>query len=227
MATERLPMRHTREILRQKWVLGCTHHAVAQSLGISHGAVGAIVVRARAAGLDWPQVEALTDDALEVRLYGPPRAAGRGRPVPNCAYLHAERKKPGVTLELLHLEYLEQHPDGYRYTQFCERYREWLKRRGLTMRQEHLAGEKLFVDYAGKKPHIVDPATGERIEVELFVAVLGASNYTYAEATLTQRGPDFIASHVRALQAIGGVPAALVPDQLKSGVRSEERRVGK
>ena len=128
MATERRPMRHTREIRRQKWVLGCTHRAVAQSLGISHGAVGAIVVRARAAGLDWPQVEALTDDALEVRLYGPPRAAGRGCPVPNCAYLHAERKKPGVTLELLHLEYLEQHPTGYRYTRFCDLYRQWLRR---------------------------------------------------------------------------------------------------
>jgi transposase len=123
-----------------------------------------------------------------------------------------------VTLELLHLEYLEKHPNGFRYTQFCERYREWLDKRHLTMRQEHRAGEKFFVDYSGKKPHIVDPKTGEVIEVELFVAVLGASNYTFADATLTQRGPDFIASHVRALAFLGGVPAALVPDQLKSGV---------
>src|SRR5207244_5480777 len=133
---------------------------------------------------------------------------------------HAERRKPGVTLELLHLEYLEQHPDGYRYTQFCEIYRRWLGRRGLSMRQVHHAGEKLFVDYAGKKPSIIDATTGEVIEVELFVAVLGASNYTYAEATRTQQVPDWIASHQRAFAFLGGVTAALVCDQLKSGVVS-------
>ncbi len=134
------------------------------------------------------------------------------------AHIHTERKKVGVTLELLHLEYLEQHPDGYRYTQFCEVYRRWLKERGLSMRQIHRAGEKLFIDYSGKKPHIVDPKTGELIEVELFVAVLGASNYTYAEATLTQQAYDFIGSHVRAFAYFEGVTAVLVPDQLKSGV---------
>lgn len=217
MATDRLSMRNAREILRQKWELDRTHREIAASVGQSLGAVAMTLGRAKAAGVTWEAAQSLSDVALEERLYGP-RDASAARPMPDCEYLHAERKKPGVTLELLHLEYLERHPGGYRYTQFCERYREWLKRRGLTMRQEHLAGEKLFVDYAGKKPRIVDPATGEAIEVELFVAVLGASNYTYAEATLTQRGPDFIASHVRALQAIGGVPAALVPDQLKSGV---------
>ena len=148
---------------------------------------------------------------------GPPTPPTHHRAVPDCAYLHAERRKPGVTLELLHLEYLEQHPDGYRYTQFCEFYRRWLRRRGLSMRQVHRAGEKLFVDYAGKKPRIVDPATGEVSEVELFVAVLGASNYTYAEATRTQQVPDWIASHQRAFQFFGGVPEAVVPDQLKSG----------
>jgi transposase len=126
--------------------------------------------------------------------------------MPDCEYLHAERKKPGVTLELLHHEYLEKHPDGYRYTQFCERYREWLKRRGLTMRQEHLAGEKLFIDYAGKKPHIVDPSTGEVIDVELFVAVLEASNYTYAEATATQRGLGLIRFGGRGCHSEGRKP---------------------
>jgi transposase len=109
-------------------------------------------------------------------------------------------------------------PDGYRYTQFCEIYRRWLGRRGLTMRQVHHAGEKLFVDYAGKKPSFIDPATGEWITVELFVAVLGASNYTYAEATLTQQVADWIASHQRAFAFVGGVTAAIVCDQLKSGV---------
>jgi transposase len=218
MATEQLSMRHTREILRQKWALGGTHRAVAQSLGVSVGTVGTTVLRARAAGLDWPQVQALTDDALETRLYGAARPAGRGRPVPDCAYLHTERKKPGVTLELLHLEYLERHPTGYRYTRFCDLYRRWLARHRLSMRQEHRAGEKVFVDYAGQHPHLVDPTTGEVIEVELFVGVLGASNYTYAEATRTQQLPDWLGSHQRLLTFFGGVPGAIVPDQLKTGV---------
>ena len=134
-------MRQIREILRQKWCLGQSHRAIAQSLGISSGTVGSTVLRARAAGLDWSQVEAVTDDALEARLYGRRDVAGRrDRPWPDCVALHAERRKPGVTLELLHLEYLEQHPDGYRYTQFCEIYRRWLGRRGLTMRQVHQGG---------------------------------------------------------------------------------------
>jgi len=195
-----------------------THREVAQSLGISNGVVGTTVLRARAAGLDWAQVERLSDTELQARVYGPPTRPTHQRAVPDCAYLHAERRKPGVTLELLHLEYLEQHPDGYRYTQFCECYRRWLRHRGLSMRQVHRAGEKLFVDYAEQKPSLLDPATGERITAELFVAVLGASNYTYAEATLTQQVPDWIASHQRAFAFLGGVTTALVCDQLKSGV---------
>src|SRR6266702_5922121 len=218
MATERLSMRQTREILRQKWSLGRTHREVAQSLGISSGAVGMTVLRARATGLTWAQVEPLSDEALEARVYGPPPPPTRHRPVPDCAALHAERRKPGVTLELLHLEYLEQHPDGYRYTQFCEGYRRWLQRRGFSMRQVHRAGEKCFVDYAGKKPRLIEPTTGEVTEVELFVAVLGASNYTYAEATRTQQVPDWLASHQRAFQFFHGVAHAVVCDQLKSGV---------
>jgi transposase len=211
-------MRHTREILRQKWLLKKTHREVARSLGISAGAVGTTMSRVTAIGLDWPQVEALTDDALEARLYGLTQAANVERPLPDPVWVHQERKKPGVTLELLHLEYLEKHPNGYRYTQFCNLYRKWLAKNRLSMRQTHRAGEKLFVDYSGKKPHLVDPKTGECIEAELFVAVLGASNYTYAEATLTQRGPDFIASHERAFAFFGGTTGAIVPDQLRSGV---------
>jgi transposase len=211
-------MRKIREILRQKWALGRTHREVAQSLSIGLGTVSGVERRARAAGLDWAAVEGVPDEVLEGRLY-PPGPTGKGpRPWPDCGYLHAERRKPGVTLELLHLEYLEQHPDGYRYTQFCEIYRRWLKRRGLSMRQLHRAGEKCFVDYAGQKPKLIDPATGEVIEVELFVAVLGASNYTYAEATRTQQVPDWIASHQRAFTYFQGIPGAVVPDQLKSGV---------
>jgi transposase len=218
MATERLSMRQIREILRQKWALGLSHRAVARSLGLGLGTISSLVSRAEQAGLDWPQVQALADDVLESRLYRRPAVAGSRGPAPDGAWIHAERRKPGVTLELLHLEYLERHPDGYRYTQFCELYRRWLGRRGLSMRQIHHAGEKMFVDYAGQKPTLIDPATGAVREVELFVAVLGASNYTYAEATLTQRVPDWIASHQRAFAFYGGVTAAVVCDQLKSGV---------
>src|SRR6266852_4953971 len=218
MATERLSMRQIREILRQKWTLRRTHRQVAEGLRVGLGTVSTVERRARAAGLDWSQVDTLTDEALEARVYGPPTPPIHQRAVPDCAYLHAERRKPGVTLELLHLEYLEQHPDGYRYTQFCEVYRRWLHRRGLSMRQVHRAGAKLFVDYAGKKPTMIEATTGEVITVELFVAAPGALNYTYAEATRTQQVPDWIASHTRAFAFFGGVTAAVVCDQLKSGV---------
>ncbi|MCC6650825.1 MAG: IS21 family transposase [Candidatus Eisenbacteria bacterium] len=217
MATERLPMRNIREILRYKWSLGRSHREVAASLGVSVGAVSGVERRARAAGLDWAAAEAFGDDELETRLYGD-SAAQRRRPLPDPVWIHTERKRPGVTLELLHTEYREQHADGYGYTQFCERYRQWCSDRRLSMVQVHRAGEKLFVDYAGKKPTLTDPATGERREVELFVAVLGASNLTYVEASESQQIAEWIASHVRAFEYLGGVTAVVVPDQLKSGV---------
>jgi transposase len=210
-------MRDTREILRQKWLLGRSHRAIAESFGVSAVVVGLATRRAADASLDWKIVESIDDAELERRLY-PAVVAASQRPGPDCAWIHRERHRVGVTLKLLHHEYLESVADGLKYTAFCERYREWLKRRGLVMRQVHVAGDKLFVDYSGKKPHVVDPATGEVIELELFVAVLGASNLTSAEVTWSQRGPDFIASHVRALEYLGAAPAALVPDQLKSGV---------
>jgi transposase len=218
MATERLNMRHVREILRQKWVLGRTHREVAQSVGLSAGAVGKVVGRAEAARMTWATVEALDEQVLEGQLYGPRLPQTAQRPMPDWKQVHAERLRPSVTLELLHLEYLQHHPDGYRYTAFCEHYRRWLKTKQLSMRQDHRAGDKAFVDYSGRKPSYVDPATSQRVEVELFVAVLGASNFTYAEASPSQRGPHFIQSHVRALAYFGGSPSALVPDQLKSGV---------
>jgi transposase len=219
MAAERLSMRQIKEVLRQKWVLGRTHREVAASLGVSTGGVSGAITRATAAGLDWNQVQSLDEVTLATRLYGAPAETERtDRPMPGPAYIHAERSRPGVTLELLHLEYLEKHPNGYRYTQYCEIYRRWAKRRRLSMRQVHRAGEKLFVDFSGKKPSIVDPKTGEVIEVELFVAVLGASNYTYVEATRTQQVGDWIGAHVRAFAFLGGVPRDVVPDQLKSGV---------
>jgi len=169
-------------------------------------------------GLDWERVEALDDDELEALLYRRTEKGADLRAVPDPVYIHTERKRPGVTLELLHLEYLEKNPGGYRYTQFCEFYRRWVKSHRLSVRQVHRAGEKLFVDYSGKRPSIVDPKTGEVIAVELFIAVLGASSYTYVEATRTQQSADFIGAHVRCLEFLGGVPRDIVPDQLKSGV---------
>jgi transposase len=212
-------MRKTKEILRQKWLLGRSHRAIAASVGVGAGSVSEVAGRATTAGLgSWAAVEPLDEATLEVRLY-PSSAAGKPRPLPDPAYLHTELRRKGVTLQLLHVEYLEQHRDGYGYTQFCEHYRRWLACHAPTMRQVHRAGEKLFVDYSGKKPHVTDPKTGECVEVELFVAVLGASNYTYVEATRSQQGRDWIASHIRALEFLGAVPTAIVPDQLKSGVR--------
>jgi transposase len=217
MAGARLSMHKAREILRQKWCQGRSHREVARSQGVSVGMVAATVRRAQDAGLgDWAAIEALSETDLEGRLYGPPRKASR--PLPDPLWIHTERQRKSVTLELLHHEYLEQHPDGYRYTQFCEHYRRWCKKRRLSMRQVHRAGEKLFVDYAGHKPKVVDRSTGEEREVELFVATLGASSFTYAEATETQRVADFLGSHSRALAYFGGVPALVIPDQLKSGV---------
>jgi transposase len=224
VAAERLSMRCVKEVLRQKWVLKKSNREVARSIAISAGYVSGVMTRAAAKGLDnWAAVSLLTEDELEERLYGPKVAAGASRPLPDPAHIHAERQRPGVTLELLHLEYLEANPDGYRYTAFCNHYRRWLKKRRLSMRQVHLGGEKIFVDYSGKRPAIVDPNTGEVIAVELFVAVLGASSATYAEATMSQRSTDFIQSHVRAFEYFGGVPKALVPDQLKSGVTDAHR----
>jgi transposase len=210
-------MRSSREIVRQKWLLGHAHRAIAKSVGVSLGSVSVVLTRATSAELTWELVQAMSDEELERRLY-PSAVTEAERAEPDCVWIHRERHRPNVTLELLHHEYLERHPDGFRYTAFCDRYRQWLNRRGLVMRQMHAAGDKMFVDYSGKKARLVDASTGEVTEVELFVATLGASNFTYVEATYTQQSPDWIASHVRALEYFGGVPAALVPDQLKSGV---------
>ncbi len=220
MATPRIPVRHLREILRQKLELKRSHREIARSVGTSSGMVSTALTRSKGVGLtSWVDVQTLTDDALDEKVYGirSKRRLGRA-PLPDGAYLHAELHRVGVTLQLLHLEYLEREPTGYRYTSFCEHYKRWLAKQKPSMRQVHVGGDKLFTDYSGKKPRIVDPATGEIIDVEFFVATLGASNFTYAEATRSQRVPDWIASHVRAFEFLGGVSRAVVPDQLKSGV---------
>jgi transposase len=212
-------MNKVREILRLRWQLKLTVREAARSLAVSSGVVSETTTRATKSGLTWKDVERLDDRELERCVYGPGAVlAQTDRPRPDPVQIHTELRRPHVTLELLHLEYLEQYPNGYRYTTFCDTYRSWLATTKVTMRQVHKAGEKCFVDYSGGRPSYIDPHTGERIEVELFVAVLGASNYTYAEATATQQVADFVASHVRAFAFYEGAPEMVVPDQLKSAV---------
>jgi transposase len=212
-------MRKTREILRLKWLHERSHRQIAHALHVGIGTTSQVVARAKRAQITcWSDVAALSDEELELRMYPPPMIAGEKRPEPNPAAIHIELRRTGFTLRLLHEEYLVENPNAYGYTKFVELYNAWADRQKVTMRQVHKAGEKCFVDYSGKKPSIVDAKTGERIEVELFVAVMGASNYTYVEATATQRSADWIASHVRLVEFLGGAPHALVPDQLKSGV---------
>ena len=223
MAASRLLMRRLRELLRLKYDAGLSHRAIAQACAVGLGTVTTYLQRATAAGLTWPLPADLDDAALEARVFVRPAAAARKRVVPDWAPLYQEMKKPGVTLTLLWQEYRAQAPDGYAYSQFCERYRRWARTLKPSMRQVHRAGEKLFVDFSGKRPHLVDPQTGEVIPVELFVGVLGASSLIYAEATRSQDLPSWIGAHVRMLDYFQGSPAIWVPDNLKSGVTTASR----
>lgn len=223
MPTERLSMRKTKEILRLKLQQQRSHREIAAALGIGVGTPSKIAGAAKRAGLiSWNDVAALSDDEIDARIY-PVTVGSQARPAPDPATIHIELRRPGVTLRLLHEEYVQSNPTGYGYTKYVALYNEWAGKLKVTMRQVYKAGEKLFVDYAGKKPTIVDARTGERVEVELFVAVMGASNFTYAEATATQKSHDWIASHVRLVEYLGGVPRAVIPDQLKSGVTKASR----
>ena len=211
-------MRKITEVLRLKFEAKLSHDQVARAVGLSKGVVGKYISLAKAQGLSWPLPEGMDEAALESRLY-PPREASTRFAEPDHATIHAELKRKGVTLQLLWSEYVaEAGARAYRYTQFCEHYRQWVKRQKRSMRQVHRAGEKLFIDYCGPTVPIVDAATGEFRQAQVFVAVLGASSYTYAEATWTQELPQWIASHQRAFEFFGGVVELLVPDNLLSGV---------
>jgi transposase len=201
---------------------GLPQRAIAQACGIGLGTVTAYLQRATAAGLVWPLPDEVDDSALEARLFQRP-ALATDRVVPDWTALHQELKRPGVTLMLLWQEYRAQQPHGYAYSQFCERYRQWARRLQRSMRQVHRAGEKLFVDFSGKRPHLVDPATGEEIAVELFVGVLGASGLIYAEATRGQDLASWVQAHMRMLEYFQGSAAIWVPDNLKSGVTLAHR----
>ncbi len=182
------------------------------------------LARAHRAGLGWPLPEGMDDAQLEARLFASAaRPPSQSRPLPDWTEIHRELRRPGVTLQLLFMEFKERHPDGYQYTQFCRLYRAWQGHLDLVMRQEHRAGEKLFVDFAGQTIPIVDPATGEITEAQLFVAVLGASNYTYAEALPGQELPHWIAGHVHAFTFLEGCTRIVVCDNLRSGVSRAHR----
>jgi transposase len=217
MPGARLPMRNIRDVLRLT-AAGMSSRKIAASLSIGASTVVECVQRARRAGLAWPLPDGLDDVALERRLYPPPATTKEQRPLPNWAVIQRELKRPGVTLELLWQDYREEHPGGYGYSRFCDLHRTWEKRVSPTMRQTHVAGERMFVDYAGTKLEIIDPTTGEVLKAELFVAVLGASSYTFAEATWTQSLSDWIGSHTRAFTYFGRVTEIVVSDNLKSGI---------
>jgi len=197
---------------------GLSHRQIARAVGKSAGTVGNCLARATAARLDWEQVESLADAELERRLY-PGERRGIVRPAPDYGYIYRELRKKHVTMTLLWQEYKQAHREaGYQYTQFCQLYRKYERRLNVVMRQSHLAGEKVFVDYSGDGISYIDPETGELHEAQLFVAVLGASNYTYAEVTASQQLNDWIGAHERAMEFFGGVPQVIVPDNARTGV---------
>ena len=222
-------MRKVREVLRLD-SLERSEREIAGAVGIGKSTVGAYLARAEEAGLRWAEAEAMSDAEAEAKLF---TQVGRNEPAARApidlGHVHMELRRAGVTLELLWTEYQQAAVDGgsglrpYQYSRFCELYRAYTKKFSPVMRQTHRAGEKAFIDFSGKKPRLVDRETGELIEVELFVMVLGASNYTYAEAVLTQTLPDFVGATVRGLEYFGGVTEILVPDQLRSAVSRPDR----
>ena len=218
-------MRKIKDVLRLFYEVKLSQRAIALALSIGLGTVSSYLQRARQAGLSWPLPADMNERDLGRLLFPSQPATGQRRFIePDYSDVHQELKRKGVTKLLLWQEYRQRHPDdGYSYAQFCHRCREWLGRQQRSMRQVHRAGEKLFIDYCGPTVPVVNPDTGEIRQAQIFVAVLGASNYTFACATWTQKREDWLAAHVQALDFFGGVPALLVPDNLKSAVRKTHR----
>jgi transposase len=214
-------MRKIREVLRLRFAQGLSQRAIGGSLGLSAGAVNTYLNRARLAGLEWPLPDGLDDAGLEGRLYPPPPAVATDqRPVPDWAVVHRELRRRDMTLALLWEEYRggAGAQDGFGYSWFCDLYRDWVGRLKPTLRQVHPAGERVFVDFAGRTMEVIDGATGEVRRAEIFVAALGASSYIFAQAAWTQSLPDWIAAHVAMLTFIGGVPRQIVSDNLRAGI---------
>lgn len=218
MVMTRLSMRTIREVLRLHLGLRLNKTQVSKSCGISRSTIGDYLQRAALSNLSWPLPEDLDDARLEALLFPPITSSGRQIPQPEWSTLHREMQTKGVTLQLLWHEYRTQYQDGYQYSQFSSLYSQWKKTVDLVFRPRHVAGEKLFIDFAGPTIPIHDPQSGEITKAQIFVAVWGASNYTYAEALASQKVNDFVGAHTRAFKYFGCVPHVLVPDNLKSAV---------
>ena len=219
MARKRLTMKKIKEVIRLKHEAGLSNRAIAGACKISNSTVGDYLRRAADAGLGWPLGE-LGDEELNQKLFPEEQAIQSESevPMPDWVKMNTEKRQKGVTLRLLWMEYLESHPQGYGYSQFCQLYRDWSGKFKPTMRLNHKAGEKLFVDYAGQTVSVIDPKTGEIQEAEIFVAVLGASSYMYADAQWHQDLPNWIGGHVRAYEFFEGVTEVVVPDNLRAAV---------
>lgn len=215
-------MRRIKEALYLSLDKGLNQSQVSGALSLARSTVQDYLNRAKQAGLNRESLKEHSEESLEKILFRRETSATL-RPEPDCQYLHVEMRKTGVTLQLLWEEYKKDHADGIGYTQFCERYRAFARKLNLSMRQTHKGGEKGFVDYSGKKPFLVDVETGELKPVDIFVMVLGASNYTYAEAQESQALPNWLGGHVRAFTAFGCVPHHMVPDCLKDAVTKSHR----
>jgi len=225
MPTQRLSMRRIKEVLRLKHVQGLPERAVARTLGISNGAVHSYLRRAGAAGLNWPLPAGMSDEDLELLLFPAPRPASQSsqRAVPDWGYVDKELRRRNVTRRLLWDEYRATHPDGFGYTWFCTTYEAWKGRTRPSMRQTHLGGEKVFVDFAGDTIDVIDPSSGEVQSMKLFVAAMGASNYTYAEACPSEGLADWIRVHINLFAFLGGAPTFVVCDNLKAAVTNPDR----
>ena len=216
-------MRRIRETLRLHLQAGLSYNEVCGALKISKSVVGKYVLLARVAGVDWELAQTLSDEELEARLFRAAVPRSSHHLAPDFALVHQELKRAGVTLMLLWEEYATGNPLAYKYTSFCIKYRAFAQSQQRSMRQIHIAGEKLFVDYAGGTVAIVEAATGEITQAQIFVATLGASNYTFACATARQTTADWIGAQVLALEFIGGVPRLIVPDQTRALIKTPDR----
>ena len=218
-------MRKIKDILRLRYEVGLAYRGIASALHIGYGTVVDYLNRAQRAGLGWPVPDGLNERDLGRLLFTTQPVSGQRRfTEPDFPAICQELKRKGVTKQLLWQEYRQCHPDdGYSYAQFCHRYQVWLGCQQRSMRQVHRAGEKLFVDYCGPTMAIVNPDTGEFRQAQIFVAVLGASNYTFSCASWSQKQADWHHAHVQAFEFFGGVPELVVPDNLKSAVRKTHR----
>jgi transposase len=219
MARTKLTMRQIQEILRLKHQNQLSIREIARSCGLPTSTIGDYLKRAEAAGIGWPLPEGQSEkELLQLLIAHPATEAPAGLPLPDWPYIHQELGRKRVTLFLLWQEYSRTQPEGYCYSRFCQLYRRWAGALDPVLRQVHLPGEKMFVDWAGQKVEIHNAQDGSISWGHLFVAVLGASNKTYAEAFENEQLAAWIQAHCHAYEFFEGVARVTVPDNLKTGV---------